>query len=483
MTITGFQEPEFEPEGFFVAETASTAVPHSREAEEAVLGSVFINPEVMDELFDILQPMDFYIHRHGWVWEAMVYLYVERLSIDLLTVADHLDAIGQLDEVGGRAYLTALVNQVPTSLNAEEYARIVESHSVRRQMIETANKIAALAYNEKIPFEKFLSDIDALLEKRPTSTKTTIQTAADSALELQERIESGKQTAIPLGLSVPDADFGGFPIQAVSMFMGDFSSGKTALLLQACEQLNFSGERALYVTLEEPGWKMVSRRVFSNAGVEPVEFRRGLLTPGQKALLKDEIKAYMGTHSKLAFDHQARTVQGIRRSVRQHRAKLVIVDDLLHVDTGRGRNENETMSLVKTVTRLKDIAIDENCAVVLIHHLNSEDSARFSPSVAANKKPTSNVPPSITNIPWASTLRFTVDMWLALLPDFRADITDDVVEMILWLLKDKAGGRMKSEIHLWYSKKEQWWFDRDSKHMMKNASKVSAQVPSQIAMP
>lgn len=478
MTLTtAFDQPEFEPIEFAVAEVDSRAIPHSREAEEAVLGSVLINPDVMDALFDILQPIDFYIHRHQWVWDAMVYLFVERKPIDMLTVCDYLESKSLLTEVGGPAFLTALVNQVPSSLNSESYARIVEGYSIRRKIIESANQQVRLAYDISKPIEKVVGEVDALLEKRPSSTVSTVQTARDAAQELQDRIEQDKPMAVPLGLSVPDSDFGGFPLQAVSMFMGDFSSGKTALLLQACEQLNFTGDRPLYVTLEEPGWKMVSRRVFSNTGVDRVAFRRGLLTPGQKSVLKDEIKAYMQNHPKMAFDHQARTVQGIRRSVRQHRAKLVIVDDLLHVDAGKRNGENETMSLIRTMTQLKDIAIDENCAVVAIHHLNSEDSARFSPSVPSSKKPTSNVPPSITNIPWASTLRFTVDMWLALLPDFRADITDDVVEMILWVLKDKEGGRMKSEIHLWYSKIEQWWFDNQSKSMMKSARPVVGQMP------
>lgn len=479
MTLTSFDEPEFEPFEFVVAETDSTAIPRSREAEEAVLGSVFINPEIMDVLFDILQPIDFFVHRHAWIWEAMVYHFVERLPIDLLTISDYLDKQGQLEEAGGPAYLTSLVNQVPSSLNAESYARIVESYSIRRKIIDSANKLANLAYDLSKPLDKVIEDVDALLEKRPSSTVTTVQSARDAALELENRIEQGKPMAVPLGtLSVPNNDFGGFPIQAVTMFVGDFSSGKTALLLQACEELDLLGERPLYVTLEEPGWKMVSRRVFSNTGVDRVAFRRGLLTAGQKSVLKDEIKSYMQTHPRMAFDHQARTIQGIRRSVRQHRAKLVIVDDLLHVDSGKRNGENETMSLIRAMTQLKDIAIDENCAMVAIHHLNNEDSAKFSPSLQSSKKPVSNVPPSITNIPWASTLRFTVDMWLALMPDFQADITDDVVEMVLWVLKDKEGGRMKSEIHLWYSKIEQWWFDNQSKSMMKTTARpVVGQMP------
>src|SRR3990172_4916116 len=128
---------------------AAPSIPHSREAEEAVVGAVLINPEVYYDVAQFLAAEDFYIHRHKWIWEAFTSLHEQRIPVDLLTVAEELDRIGQLAEIGGPAYLTALVNQVPSSLNAESYGRIVEGHSIRRKMINAANQIASLAYNEE----------------------------------------------------------------------------------------------------------------------------------------------------------------------------------------------------------------------------------------------------------------------------------------------------------------------------------------------
>ena len=117
------------------ATPSPTAVPHSREAEEAVVGAVLINPEVYYDVAQFLQADDFYIHRHRWIWEAFASLHEQRIPVDLLTLGEELDRKGQLAEIGGPAYLTTLVNQVPTSLNAESYGHIVESHSIRRKMI------------------------------------------------------------------------------------------------------------------------------------------------------------------------------------------------------------------------------------------------------------------------------------------------------------------------------------------------------------
>ena len=142
------------------APTTSTAVPHSREAEEAVVGAVFINPEVYYDVAQFLSADDFYIHRHKWIWDAFTSLHEQRIPIDLLTVSDELDRRGQLGEVGGPAYLTSLVNQVPSSLNAESYGRIVEGYSIRRKMINAANQIASVAYNERTNVDDVMDEAE-----------------------------------------------------------------------------------------------------------------------------------------------------------------------------------------------------------------------------------------------------------------------------------------------------------------------------------
>src|SRR5574340_796966 len=97
---------------------AAPSVPHSREAEEAVVGAVLINPEVYYDIAQFLQADDFYIHRHKWIWEAFTSLHEQRIPIDLLTLTEELERKGQREEIGGRAFLPTVVNQVPSSLNA-----------------------------------------------------------------------------------------------------------------------------------------------------------------------------------------------------------------------------------------------------------------------------------------------------------------------------------------------------------------------------
>jgi replicative DNA helicase len=142
------------------ASSTPTAVPHSREAEEAVVGAVLINPEVYYDVAQFLAADDFYIHRNKWIWEAFTRLHEQRIPVDLLTLSEELDRSNLLADVGGSAYITSLINQVPSSLNAESYGRIVEGHSVRRKMITAANKIASIAYNESSTVEDVMNEAE-----------------------------------------------------------------------------------------------------------------------------------------------------------------------------------------------------------------------------------------------------------------------------------------------------------------------------------
>ena len=101
--------------------------PHAVEAEEAVLGCVLINPDAYFEVASFLKPEDFYLHKNRWIWDSFVNLHEQRLPIDIITVSEELERHSQLGEAGGAAYLTQLINAVPTSLHAEAYGRLVSA--------------------------------------------------------------------------------------------------------------------------------------------------------------------------------------------------------------------------------------------------------------------------------------------------------------------------------------------------------------------
>ena len=123
--------------------------PQNLDSEMALLGSIMLRPEALPEIMDILRPDAFYSDKHKTVFLAMVHLYDKREPIDLLTLSSKLKESGDLDRIGGMSYLTELVNTVPSSSNAEHYAAIVEKKYTMRKLIEAAEHIEKLGYEEE----------------------------------------------------------------------------------------------------------------------------------------------------------------------------------------------------------------------------------------------------------------------------------------------------------------------------------------------
>jgi len=215
------------------------SIPHSREAEESVVGSVIINPDIIHELH-FLKPDDFYIHRYRWIWEAFQNMESRHVPIDLLTLSEELDKKGQLLEIGGPAYLIALTNQVPTSLNAVSYGKIVQASHVRRNMINAANTIAELAYNPNKEILEIEAEASDALIKANGYTEQEGEMLADPILRVYqeagnnaERRKNGEplQLGIPTGLIDLDKILQGLKKSKLIYIAGRPGMGKTSLML------------------------------------------------------------------------------------------------------------------------------------------------------------------------------------------------------------------------------------------------------------
>jgi replicative DNA helicase len=209
--------------------------PNSREAEEAVLGSVLIYPESYYEIAQILHADDFYVIRNQWLWEVFTRLHDRRVPIDLLTVSEDLEEHGQLTEIGGQGYLTSLVNQTPSSLHAEAYAKIVEQNAVRRRMLASANELAKLAYDQEKPIDTIIDEAEqnifGLSERRVAHDLVPIAQVVsetyDHVSELSQRDE--ELFGVPTGLTDLDRLLGGLQKSDLLIVAGRPGSGKTGL--------------------------------------------------------------------------------------------------------------------------------------------------------------------------------------------------------------------------------------------------------------
>ena len=138
-------------------------LPQSVDVEASLLGAIIIDPDAIVKVADIVRPIDFYDERHRLIYEGTLRLYEQQSPIDVLTLSEDLKAEGVLKEVGGGAYLTQLTNTVPTSTNAEQYASIVATKSIRRRLISASNEIAQIGHDEKRTIAELVEEAEAKL--------------------------------------------------------------------------------------------------------------------------------------------------------------------------------------------------------------------------------------------------------------------------------------------------------------------------------
>ncbi len=231
--------------------------PHSREAEEALLGAVFINPETYREVTEKIGAGDFYIHRNRWIWDAFKTLVEAKTPIDLLTVSDLLNGQGKLQELGGSAYLTSLVNQAPVSYNAPYYAEIVRNCAISRRMIMAANEIAKLGYDGVLPMEQRLGLAEKQWQavRKDGDSRSRLLGMKELLSNAYDRINAITKLGRPPGMisNLIDLDkiLHGFKKGRYYLIAGRPGDGKTSLLLTLARNfMKYEGKSVLYISIE-----------------------------------------------------------------------------------------------------------------------------------------------------------------------------------------------------------------------------------------
>ena len=375
--------------------TVPMPVLYSREAEEAVLGAVLINPNIFYSVSVSLRADDFFIHRHRFIWEAFTRLNDQHISLDFLTVAEELERKGQLDEVGGPAYVTSLTTAVPTSLHAEAYANVVVAFSGRRHLLTTANQIARLACQTDSAFETTLSEAEKMLfavtQPRSGSNLRHIARVVggvyDQVAELAERPEDVQ--GIPTGFIDLDKLLIGLQPSDLVLVAGRPGMGKTSLLLSLLLSASQASHQSVAIfTLEMSGEQLVLRLLSQVSGIDSQRLRSGRLTDDEWSLFAaaadklSQLPVYLDDTPALT-PFQLRSA--CRRLAMEHGLDLVIVD-YLQLMSGGGTKEQRFENRVQEVghisRQLKILAKELNIPVIAAAQLSRAVEQR------ADKKPT-----------------------------------------------------------------------------------------------
>jgi replicative DNA helicase len=357
---------------------AERTVPHNIEAEESVLGSLLIDPEALFRVAPFLRPDDFYIRKNGWVYEAILDLHERREPVDFLTVCNELEARGQLEEIGGAAYVTQLINTVPSAINVEAYGHIVEQTAIRRRLITAAGDIAQFAYQEAEEVGQVLDKAEQTLfgvsQRRLVRDITPIQEAVRSYYDRIEYLydHRGEPLGVPTGFADLDRLLGGLQRSDLIILAARPGVGKTSLALSIARHAAGMDKHVAIFSLEMSAEQLVQRWVSAETGIDAQRLRLGHLKDDEWPLF---IQA-TGVLSDLPVfidDTPALSALQLRTKARrihaEHGLNLVVVD-YLQLMTGDTRTENRVQEVSYISRMLKALARELDVPVLSLSQLS-----------------------------------------------------------------------------------------------------------------
>jgi replicative DNA helicase len=369
--------------------TETLTIPHSREAEEALLGSVLINPDIFAETG--LSAQAFYIHRHQFIWQAFQRLKDKARAIDSLTVCEELDDMGHLEEIGGPAFLTGLLNQVPTTLNADDYAAIVREHHTRRLLLSAANEIARLSYAGELSVSELVAGAGETLRKVSEQVSAPEQVVDmsdvaselyDQALERAQLARDGKPiTSRRVATGLADVDLllkGGLRPGTLNLVAGRPGQGKSSWMQTVALSAAERGKRVGFFSLEMARQELAARLLSASSGLDANLISEGLLTDSQWEAF---ITALEGLHSGRLFisDSASLTPANLRAQAWQLQSRygldLLVVDYLQLMRPGL-RMQNREQEVAHCSRELKLLAGELKIPVLAAAQLSRASEVR-----------------------------------------------------------------------------------------------------------
>ena len=354
-------------------------VPHNVEAEQAVLGALLIDPDALYKVNTFLLPDDFYVERHHWIYEAILDLNERSEAVDLLTLCDELERRERLVDLGGAAYLTALINATPTALNIEHYGRIVERTSTLRRLIGAAGEIAALAYEDTDDVGETVDRAEQILfgvsQRRISRDMMPIR---DVVSEYYDRVDylyqhKGETIGVPTGFRQLDKVLGGLQKSDLLIIAARPGMGKTSLMLSIAQNAARKyNQRVALFSLEMSAEQLVQRLISSETGIDSQRLRIGNLREDEWPTF---IQATGALSETMIFIDDTPSISAMqvrtkaRRLYAEYGLDLLIIDYLQLMQSDR-RTENRVQEISFLSRALKGLARELNIPVLVASQLS-----------------------------------------------------------------------------------------------------------------
>ncbi|MCK5616912.1 replicative DNA helicase [Candidatus Pacearchaeota archaeon] len=359
--------------------------PHSKEAEQSVIGSILMDKEAIVKIADLIKGEDFYYEIHKLIFEVILDLYNRHDPIDLLTVANLLEERKQIDTIGGPAYLAELTSSVPTSTHVFKYAQIVKNKSTLRKMIKAGNVISGCGYSEDENIEELLNTAEkevfgisqTFLKDRFIHIKDVLDKRYEEFAILHHADEKDKVKGIPTGYTALDKILSGFQPSDLIILAARPSMGKTALALSIAQKaaIESNNKKTIGIfSLEMSKEQLVDRMFCSILGVDSWKLQHGKLSDkdfqnmGSAMDKLNQAPIYIDDSVGMSI---VQLKAKARRLQMEHGLDMIIVDYLQLMSTGNQNYQSNRVQEISEISRtLKALGRELHIPIIALSQLS-----------------------------------------------------------------------------------------------------------------
>ena len=353
--------------------------PHDEMAETSVLGAVLIDKDSLVEVVEFLKPEHFYQEKNGDIYSAMLSLNEKGEPIDIVTLSSELKASGNLKRIGGKSYLSDLVNTVATAAHIEKYGRIVQEAAIKRKLIATASKITEDAFSETSSIEKILDRTEVqIFSISQSSLKRHFipikEALAESFDRLDEITKSGSGLrGVPTGFTDIDNRLAGLQESNMIVLAARPGQGKTAFCLNIAQHVTVNLKIPIgFFSLEMSKEELVDRLLVSQADIDAWRLKTGKLSDDDFAKLS-EAMGFLAEAPLFIDDTPGLSILEMRTKARrlqlEQNAKLFVVDYLQLMDCGR-KYDNRVQEVSYISQAIKNLARELKVPILAVSQLS-----------------------------------------------------------------------------------------------------------------
>ncbi len=359
-------------------------VPQNIEAEEAVLGAILVNPQVITKVVETLKPESFYKPAHRYVYEAMLQLFNSNERIDIVSVSDVLSYSSKLETIGGRAFINDLSYKTITTSNIEYYAKIVQEKAIKRALINAGSEIVSFGYDVN-PIEQSLDSAEKLIFDIASKKATTdLVHVKDLVLNTYEKIEyryehKDELTGVPTNFYELDAMLNGLQKSDLIILAARPAMGKTAFALNIAQNVALKAKVPVAIfSLEMSKDQLMQRMLCSEAEIDSQRVKTGNMQSKDWEKLANAMNAFAQAPIYID-DTSGCTITDIRAKCRRLKMEekdlgLILIDYLQLMESA-GREDR--MQQISAISRgLKILAKELDVPVIALSQLSRAVESR-----------------------------------------------------------------------------------------------------------